>query len=225
MKPVSATDILRKSAPRDFLGQSFAHRNRFEVFRDPSPNPSIRNRLGSSASTKRKGNDMYEGDSCEEVPPKRSNYSSWYEETVQDNQVTVSLTEEEEVSLACIDSNIAKVGGQCNKMVEALQRLHLEEPLEPLRTILGELIEAVQTTNKVQEGLSAGVRTNTTLSKKVNMTYGNVAAAPPLPPLLQRQNKQVSKVLKTTAGKNCLAGCLPLRQTTEVSSPDQVALW
>jgi len=179
MKPVSATDILRRSAPRDFLGQSFAHRNRFEAFREPSPNPSVRNRLGSTASIKRKGNDMSEGDSCEEAPPKKTNYSSWFEETVQDSQVTVSLTEEEEVSLACMDSNIAKVSGQCNKMVEALQRLHLDQALEPLREILGELIESVQTTNKVQESLSARVRANTTLSKKANLSYGSVAAAPP----------------------------------------------
>jgi hypothetical protein len=157
---------------------------------------------------------MYEGDSCEEVPPKRSNYSSWYEESVQDNQVTVSLTEEEEVSLACIDSNIAKVSGQCNKMVEALQRLHLEEPMEPLRTILGELIEAVQTTNKVQEGLSARVRTNTTLSKKVNMTYGNVAAAPPPPPPVAAADQTSKQSAKNNSRKK-LSGGLFASQTDD----------
>jgi hypothetical protein len=181
MKPVSATDILLKSAPRDFLGQSFDHPNRFEVFRELSPNPSVRNRLGSTASIKRKGNDMCEGDSCEEAPPKKTNYSSWFEETMQDTQVTVSLTEKEEVSLACMDSNIAKVSGQCNKMVEALQRIHLDQAIEPLREILRDLIEAVQTTIKVQESLSARVRANTTLSKKANIAYSTVAAAPPPP--------------------------------------------
>ncbi len=123
---------------------------------------------------------MCEDDFCEEVPSKKSNTSSWYEETIRESQVSVVLTEEEEVSMACMESNIAKVSGQCNKMMVELQRLHLEEPL---RVILADLIEAVQTTNKVQEGLSARVRANTTLTKKANLSYGNVAAAPPPPPL------------------------------------------
>jgi hypothetical protein len=119
---------------------------------------------------------MCEDDFWEDAPSKKSNISSWFEESIQDNQVTINLTEEEEVNLACLESNIAKVSGQCNKMMVELQRLHIEEPL---RIILDDLIEAVTTTNKAQEGLSARVRANTTLTKKASQSYGNVAAAPP----------------------------------------------
>jgi hypothetical protein len=209
MKPVSATDILRRSAPREFLGSSFNHRNRFEIFREPSPAPTIRNRLGSSASTKRKGNDMCEGDFCEEAPPKKSNISSWFEDSIQDNQVTINLTEEEEVNLACLESNIAKVSGQCNKMLVELQRLHIEEPL---RVILADLIEAVTTTNKVQEGLSARVRANTTLSKKTSQSYGNVAAAPP--PASQPAEQKGKENVKSNNRKK-LSGGLFAAQTDD----------
>ena len=161
---------------------------------------------------------MYEDDFCEEVPPKKSNISSWFEESIQDNQVTISLTEEEEVNLACLESNIAKVSGQCNKMMVELQRLHIEEPL---RVILADLIEAVTTTNKVQEGLSARVRANTTLTKKlINLT---VTLPLPLPLLPLLRSKKVKILRKAIAGKNFPAVCLPHRQMTEVSFPDPVA--
>jgi hypothetical protein len=122
---------------------------------------------------------MCEDDFCEEVPPKKPFVSSWFEETVSDSQVTVNLTEEEEVEMACLDSNISKVSNQCKKMVEDLQRIHIEEPL---RVILGDLIEAVTITNKVQEGLSTKVRAKISNSKSYNESYGKIAAAPPPPP-------------------------------------------
>ncbi len=121
---------------------------------------------------------MCDDDFCEEVPPKKPYVSSWFEETVADTQITVNLTEEEEVEMACLDSNISKVSNQCKKMVEDLQRIHIKEPL---RVILGDLIEAVTITNKVQEGLSSKVRSKLCNSKSYNETYGKIAAAPPTP--------------------------------------------
>jgi hypothetical protein len=64
-------------------------------------------------------------------------------------------------------------------MVEDLQRIHIEEPL---RVILGDLIEAVTITNKVQEGLSTKVRAKISNSKSYNESYGKIAAAPPPSP-------------------------------------------
>jgi hypothetical protein len=151
---------------------------------------------------------MCEEDFCEEAPPKKSNISSWFEDSIQDNQVTNNLTEEEEVNLACLESNIAKVSGQCNKMLVELQRLHIKEPL---RVILADLIEAVTTTNKVQEGLSARVRANTTLSKKIQ-SYGNVAAAPP--PASQIAEQKGKDTVKNNNRKK-LSGGLFAAQTDD----------
>ncbi len=61
-------------------------------------------------------------------------------------------------------------------MVEDLQRIHIEEPL---RVILGDLIEAVTTTNKVQEGLSSKVKARLSKEKCSSTSYGKVASAPP----------------------------------------------
>jgi hypothetical protein len=128
MKPVSASDILRRSAPRDFLGLSFAHTNRYEALRESSPASTQRSRVGSTASVKRK------------------------EEEVSDTPVItvtkqVFMDEEDEVAIACMQSNISKVSGICDRMVENLQKIHIEEPL---REILGDLMESVRITNKVQ---------------------------------------------------------------------------
>ncbi|MFN9910872.1 MAG: hypothetical protein ACK56F_33005, partial [bacterium] len=54
MKPPSASDVLRKNAPRETIGQTFTHRNRFEKLRDNSPAPFQRVRSDSVASQKRK---------------------------------------------------------------------------------------------------------------------------------------------------------------------------
>ncbi len=57
MKPVSASDILRKSAPRETVGQTFVHVNRYENLRDHSPASNSRYRsdsVSSLASQKRK---------------------------------------------------------------------------------------------------------------------------------------------------------------------------
>jgi hypothetical protein len=192
MKPISASDILRKSVPRDFLGASFAHKNRFDAFRDPSPANSTRTRLGSTASTKRKGEDISD-DFHDLAPPIKKNSSPWICETPVENHTTVSLSEEDEVEFACLESNISKVSDKCNKMTEELQRLHIEEPL---RIILGDLIEAVQTTNKVQAGLSARIRKNatTTVSNNCSSSYVSaVSSQPPVNPPIRQTSSQTSR--------------------------------
>jgi len=198
MKPISASDILRKSAPREFLGASFAHKNRFDTFREPSPANSTRTRLGSTASTKRKGEEISD-DFQDLAPPIKKNSSPWLEETPASNIVTVSLSEEDEVELACMESNISKVSEKCNKMTEELQRLHIEEPL---RIILGDLIEAVQTTNKVQSGLSARIRKNASMTVSNNCSTSYVSAATSQPPVnsLSKQNSSQDSRKKLSGG-------------------------
>jgi hypothetical protein len=175
MKAISASDILRKSAPREFLGASFAHKNRFEPFREPSPAASHRSRLGSNTSTKRKGNDNF--DDFLAPPDKKS---PWQEDQPPSTSITtITLTEEEEVSFAMMESNLAKVSDTCNKMTEELQRVHMDDSL---RVILADLIDSVRTTNKVQEGLAAKVRKNATTTVSVNTqpvissTYASISS-------------------------------------------------
>jgi hypothetical protein len=177
---------------------------------------------------------MCEDDFCEEVPPKKQYVSSWFEETVSDTQVTVNLTEEEEVEMACLDSNISKVSNQCKKMVEDLQRIHIEEPL---RVILGDLIEAVTITNKVQEGLSSKVRAKICNTKSYNDSYGKIAAAPPPPP----QELQGGKTQDRSGTRKKLSGGLyaataddrgkfsgsssnPVIKTKKVESPEELKI-
>jgi hypothetical protein len=154
MKAISASDILRKSAPREFLGASFAHKSRFDLFREPSPASSHRSRLGSNTSTKRKGNDNFDDHLA---PPEKK--SPWLEDSTPECTTVITLSEEDEVTFAVMESNIAKVSSNCNKMTEELQRLHIEEPL---RIILADLIDSVQTIQKVQESMSAKVRKSAT---------------------------------------------------------------
>jgi hypothetical protein len=65
MKPVSASDILRKSAPRETVGKTFMHTNRYDKLRDSSPSPFFRDRTESTSSQKRKvsESDTYETES------------------------------------------------------------------------------------------------------------------------------------------------------------------
>jgi hypothetical protein len=58
MKAISDSDILRKCAPRETLGRSFAHANRYEIFREPSPATTVRSRIGSVSSQKRKEDEL-----------------------------------------------------------------------------------------------------------------------------------------------------------------------
>jgi hypothetical protein len=157
MKPVSASDILRRSAPRDFLGLSFAHTNRFETLRESSPAPSQRSRVGSTASVKRK------------------------EEEVRDTPVItvtkqVFMDEEDEVAIACMQSNISKVSSICDRMIENLQKIHIEEPL---REILGDLMESVKVTNKVQGELVTKLKVSgTTVTEQPAVrSYSSAAAS------------------------------------------------
>jgi hypothetical protein len=199
MKAISASDILRKSAPREFLGASYAHKNRFDPFREPSPATSHRSRLGSNTSTKRKGNDNFNDflappekkSPCHEDPPPSTCHT------------TITLTEEEEVSFAVMESNIAMVSGKCNKMTEELQRLHIEEPL---RIILADLIHSVKTTNKVQEGLAAKVRKNATTTVSVSTqpvissTYASVSSCQDQGPSLGKSSSSNNSRKKPSGG-------------------------
>jgi hypothetical protein len=157
MKPVSASDILRRSAPRDFLGLSFAHTNRYDSLRESSPASTQRSRVGSTASVKRK------------------------EEEVRETPVItvtkqVFMDEEDEVAIACMQSNISKVSGICDRMVENLQKIHIEEPL---REILGDLMESVRVTNKVQGELVTKLKVSgTTVTEQPAVrSYSSAAAA------------------------------------------------
>jgi len=169
MKPVSASDILRRSAPREYLGLSFAHSNRYEPLRENSPAPSQRSRVNSTASVKRK------------------------EETVSDTPIItvtkqVYMDEEDELAIACMQSNISKVSSVCDRMVENLQKIHIEEPL---REILGDLMETVRITNKVQGELVTKLKVSGTTVTEQTSTKSYSSAV---------SSNKVREVPSTTEG-------------------------
>jgi hypothetical protein len=130
MKALSATDILRRNAPRELLGRTFAHTNRYEIFREPSPAPSNRSRLGSTASVKRR-EEYYED--CEEQPI---------------IQKKGKLSEEDVINLACMESNISKVSTLCNKITMDIQESDIES--DKAKSILADICEAIKTISTVQ---------------------------------------------------------------------------
>ncbi len=184
MKPVSASDILRRSAPRDFLGLSFAHTNRYEPLRESSPASTQRSRVGSTASVKRK------------------------EEEVSDTPIItvtkqVFMDEEDEVAIACMQSNISKVSGICDRMVENLQKIHIEEPL---REILGDLMESVRVTNKVQGELVTKLKVSgtTVTEQPAPRSYSSAAATKKVKEVVAIKSnsyaQQAKKPRKVTGG-------------------------
>jgi hypothetical protein len=103
MKPISASDVLRKSAPRETLGQTFLHVNRYEQLRESSPTPSLRMRSDSTASQKRKVSD-----------------DCYIDELANKPKVSRLDTESAE-EIAILDSKISKVSKLCGKMYTVVQ--------------------------------------------------------------------------------------------------------
>jgi hypothetical protein len=138
MKPPLASAVLRKNAPRETLGQSFQHRNRYDKLRDVSPALSTRSRSDSVISQKRKvesGDDLLIGDL---------------------NAAKVCRVEEnEDEEIAILDSKMSKVSTMCGKMLTSVQQLEIQDPL---RVILADLIETVRITNEVQEELHTKIK-------------------------------------------------------------------
>ncbi len=100
MKPPSASDVLRKNAPRETIGQTFAHRNRYEKLPENSPAPSLRLRSDSVASQKRKvfTEDDPLGQNC--------------------NAAKVSRVEtDDDEEIAKLESKMSKVSTMCGKIV------------------------------------------------------------------------------------------------------------
>jgi hypothetical protein len=137
MKPLSASDILRKNAPRKFLGQSTViHQNKFDSLREPSPAPSGRDRLNSGASQKRK------------------EYSSDGENDEVSHISKVSRLDEGHLEeIAVLESKISKVSTMCGRIVTNLQKIEGIE--DPLRLLLAEIAESIRMTNEVQEELAS----------------------------------------------------------------------
>ena len=130
MKPPSASDVLRKNAPRETIGQTFTHRNRFDKLRDNSPAPFQRVRSDSVASQKRKV--------CTE------------DENFQDlNVAKVSRVEkDDDEEIAKLESKMSKVSTMCGKLITSVQQLDIDDSL---RVVIADLIEAVRISNEVQE--------------------------------------------------------------------------
>ena len=133
MKPISATDILRRNAPRDLLGRSFAHNNRYEFLREPSPCPSLRNRSDSTASQKRKAD-------VQEV----------LHEDVQTSK-KVRMLEEDAVAFACMKSSISKVTSLCDKIRIDIQKSDIES--DDNKSILSDICDALRHIATVQDEL------------------------------------------------------------------------
>jgi hypothetical protein len=137
MKPPLASTVLRKNAPREIVGQTFEHRNRYEKLRENSPASSYRSRLDSNASQKRKV--------CDED-----------DITVSSQREKVCrIDPQEEEEIAKLESKISKVSTMCGKMLTSVQQLDIDDPL---RVILADLIETVRITNEVQEELHSKQR-------------------------------------------------------------------
>jgi hypothetical protein len=161
MIPISASDILRKNSPREMLGQTFAHVNRFDNLRDVSPAPSFRSRADSSVSTKRKGRDA-EGDDLDR----------------DDGRTKVSRMDEgEEVELVFIESKISKVSTMCGKLTTEVQQQQLEVD-DAQRAFLSEIVTALRVINEVQNDLLNLVKTKTQVTDTFvsQHSYSSVAA-------------------------------------------------
>jgi len=142
MKPISASDILRRNAPRELLGRSFVHANRYDRLRDVSPAPSARSHLGSFSSVKRK--EDY-SDECEEIISKKGKHCE--------------DTEDDALSIAVLESNILKVSQLCNKITMDVQESDL---LNESKSILADIVEAVRTLADNQKAISTRLSTKFT---------------------------------------------------------------
>jgi hypothetical protein len=163
MKPVSASDILRKTAPRETVGNSFFHNNRYEKLRDNSPAPIPRFRADSNASQKRK---VSESDVSEVG-------------SICNRQKISRLDQEEEEELVIMDSKISKVSTLCGKLLTVVQQQQLDVG-DPLRSVLADIIEALRYTNEVQNDLSGkykALRVAQASEKNNHMSYSSVAAS------------------------------------------------
>ena len=136
MKPLSATEILRRNAPRELLGRSFFHANRYEAIREPSPATSFRSRLGSNVSQKRK----------EEEPPDSKETAPYKKGKIIDC---------DDITLACMESNIEKVSKLCNKITMDIQES--DHVSDSSKSILSDLCEALRTESSVQKEIVAKI--------------------------------------------------------------------
>ena len=153
MKPPSASDVLRKNAPRETIGQTFAHRNRYEKLRENSPAPSLRLRSDSVASQKRKV--------CTEDDPLGQNC----------NAAKVSRVDtDDEEEIAKLESKMSKVSTMCGKMLTTVQQLDMDDPL---RAVIADLIETVRLSNEVQEEVHQRYR-----KKKVSEVCEKISTGP-----------------------------------------------
>ena len=130
MKPPLASDVLRRNAPRETIGQTFSHRNRYEKLRENSPAPALRVRTDSVSSQKRKV--------CDDVL------------SFQDlNAAKVSRVEkDDDEEVAKLESKMSKVGTMCGKLITTVQQLDMNDSL---RAVIADLIETVRISNEVQE--------------------------------------------------------------------------
>ena len=130
MKAISASDILRKNAPRETVGRSFPHANRYEHIREPSPANSVRSRIGSVSSQKRKEDEL--DDFLESTMPTKKG----------------KISEEDALSIACMESNISKVSALCNKITMDIQEADLIS--DPAKSILSDIVDALKSVTAVQ---------------------------------------------------------------------------
>jgi hypothetical protein len=135
MKPVSASDILRKHTPRDFIGKSgnYLHPNRWESLRDVSPSSSIRSRSDSVVSVKRK---TWEEDALDE--------------TIQAHSKVSRLDEEEIEKTTLLESRISKVNHSCGKLISMIQQLDSDDAL---KCVLSDIVQSLKETNEIQDEL------------------------------------------------------------------------
>jgi hypothetical protein len=188
MKPPLASDVLRRNAPRDLLGQTFQHRNRYENLRDISPAPSVRMRSDSVALQKRKAGD------CEDLY------------TLECNAAKVCRFDgDDDEEIAKLESKMSKVSTTCGKLLTNLQQINVDDPL---RVILAELIDTVRISNKVQEEIHNRYKTKFAALAAAEGDRAEVSSmwvssdfpAPPPPARSNRQENNASKRKKPSGG-------------------------
>ena len=179
MKPPLASHVLRKNFPRETLGQSFAHRNRFDKLRESSPAPYTRDRTESNASQKRKVGDDDDLYSQCSVSAKVCRFDPMNDEEI-----------------AILKSKRTKVSTMCGKMLTSVQQLDIADSL---RVIIADLIETVRITNEVQEEMNSRYRKSREMEaaqvkdSQVTSMWVNADFPPPTPGLGQGQQKKVAR--------------------------------
>jgi hypothetical protein len=216
MKPPSASDVLRRNAPRETIGQTFAHRNRYEKLRENSPAPSLRVRSDSVVSQKRKV--------CTED-------DSLFQDFNAAKVSRVDTDNEDDEVIAKLESKMSKVSTMCGKMLTTVQQLDIEDPL---RAVIADLIETVRLSNEVQEEVHQRYRRKKVSEEREKSSTGPYGSfwdqadfpvpAPPANSVKYNRKKPSGGLVSMTSDERGKPGGKQLSQTKPAETEDEKKL-